>query len=300
MPEGIITGAQNALAVATLVAARTLPRLKATTVAYSISDVSYANELSRFGSAVNIPIPAEFSSNLIADGGLVSRQNPSLGNAVLTLNKHREVTWEHTDINRALATPDLQNTSLGQAIANLAEDIDEDLLSIYGSFTTTDVGVYNTALTEPVIDSAETTLFDQRVPAGIRKSLVVTGTGYGSLRQIPRFTEADKIAEGMRPIAQGFVGKLKDLDVYRAQKLNVTSGTDRHGIALTPTALLTAVRPLGKQANDGTIQVELSEDNVTIRLTMSYHHEALGTMSTLDVLYGYVAGRVLHGVEVRH
>lgn len=298
MPEGIITGAQNADAVATIVAARALPRLKASTVAYSIADPSYAGEVRQHGDTVNVPIPAEFSTNLLADGGTITRQNPSLGNASIVLNKHRELTWEHTDINKALARPDLEGVSAGQAIANFAEDIDEDLLSIYTQFTTTDVGTYDTALTEGVIDTAETTLFDQRAQG--KKSLVVTGTGYGSLRQIPRFTEADKIAQGSRPISNGFVGMLKDFMVYRAQKTNVTSSTDRHGVAMVPAALLVAVRPLGVQASDGTVQVELSEDGITLRMTMSYHHEVLGGLTTLDTLYGYVSGRVNHGVEVRH
>jgi hypothetical protein len=299
MPEGIITTGQNPNAIATIVAKRALTRLKAATVAYSIADPSYRDEIAEHGNTVNVAIPAEYVTNLIADGGTITRQQTSLGNAALTLNKHRELSFEITDRNSAVSRPDIKNTNLGQALANFAEDVDEDLLAIYAQFSTTDVGAYNTALTEPVIDSAETTLFDQRVPDGMRKSLVLTGTGYSAVRQIPRFTEADKIGSG-RPIADGFVGRIKGCDVYRDQKVNVTSGTDRHGMLLSPPALLVAVRPLGKKAMDGTIQVEVSEDNLTLRLTMSYHHETLGDLSTIDLLYGFVAGRTAFGVEVRH
>ena len=301
MPEGFITTGTNPNVLATIVAALALPRLKAATAMYAISDPSYGRDVAQYGQSVNVPIPAEYSSNLLADGGTITRQNPVLGNATITLNRHREISFEITDLNEALARPDLRQTNLGQALANMAQDIDSDLLSIYTQFTATAVGAYNTAITEATVDSAETTLFNQRVPMGMRKSLVVSGNGYSQIRQIPRFTEDRMIREGAGPIADGYVGRLKDLDVYRDQLVLVTSSTSTHGVALAPPALLTAVRPLGATGNGmGVIQVELSEDNIGIRLTMSYHHEVLGTLMSIDVLYGYVAGRTAFGVEVKH
>ncbi len=300
MAEAIITGAQNANAIATVVSARALAPLKSNTVAWAIATMDYQSELASFGSQVNIPIPAEFSSNLIADGGTVTRQANNLGNAALILNKHREITWEHTDINKALATPDLEGLSLYQAVANLAEDMDGDLLGIYASFTGTAKGAYNTAITEAVVDGSETELFDQRVPEAARKSCVVTGTGYSNMRLIPRFTENDKRGSGDAASAR-IQGSVKGFTVYRAQKTNVTSSTQRHGIAMGPAALLGAVRNLGTERSGmGVVQAELSEDGVTIRVTMSYDHPALGRMTTLDILYGFVAGRTAHGLELKH
>lgn len=300
MPEGIITTGQNPNAIATIVAMRALGRLKAECTGFSISDPSYKSEIASHGDTVNVPIPAEYTTNLIADGGTVTRQQTSLGNAALALTRHRELTFEITDRNAALTAPNLKATHLGQAMANFAEDVSEDLLSIYAQFSTTDEGAFNTALTEAVIDAVETKLFDQRVPGGLRKSLVLTGTGYSNVRQIPRFTEADKIADGSRPIAEGFVGRIKNMNVFRDQTVNITNSTERHGVALAPPALLTALRPLGRRASDGTIQVEVSEGDLTLRMTASYHHETLGELTTIDLLYGYVAGRTNFGVEVRH
>lgn len=297
---GIIVGDQNPSAIATVVASRTLPRLKANTVAYACADVSYANEIATFGDTVNIPIPAEFTSSLLAEGGTINRQNPALGNAALILSQHREISWEHNDVNVAFATPDLHGTSLGQAMANFCEDVDEDLLSIYTSFSQT-VGAFNNSLTEPIIDDAETTLFNQRAGVEGERHLIISGTGYGEVRQIAKFAEYQLSGRPDGTTRQNIMGTLKGFKVYRAQKLNITnSGVDDNGIALAPTALLVAVRPLGVTAKDGTIQVELSEDNLTIRMTMSYHHEVLGDLTTIDMLYGFVAGRTIHGIHVKH
>ena len=298
---GIITTAQNANAIATIVAARALAPLRANTVAFQVSNQDYAADVARYGDTVNVPIPAEFSTNLMADGATITRQNPSLGNASLILSKHRELSFEHTDVNMAFATPDLQGTSLGQALANFAEDVDEDFLGIYAQFSTTDVGSYNTALTESVIDNAETTLFNNRVPASDRKSLIVSGGGYSALRQIPRFSEADK-RPGADAAAGKLMGRLKDFDVYRCQGVNITNTNETHGVAMGRNGLLTAIRPLGTMARmDGTIQVEVPDPSgISIRMTWSYHHETLGGLTTLDMLYGFVAGRTTHGVEVRH
>jgi len=176
--------------------------------------------------------------------------------------------------------------------------MDEDLLSIYFQFTLTDVGAYNTALTEAVIDSAETALFNARAVG--QKNLVVNGSGYSAIRQIARFTEADKRGGG-DAAAESVMGQLKGFVVHRAQGVNITSSTEAHGVGMARTALLGAVRSMGTPGNGmGAVQVELAEDGVSVRYTQSYQHAELGAMSTLDVLYGFVAGRVNHGIEVRH
>ena len=298
---GLLDITRNPNAIATVVAARALAPLRNNTVAFQVSNQSYANEIRSFGDTVNVPIPAEFSTNLMADGGTITRQNPTLGNAALVLNKHREISMEITDVNSAFATPNLQNVNAGQALANFAEDVDADFLGIYAQFTTTDVGSYNPALTEAVIDSAETTLFNQRVPESDVKSLIVTGGGYSALRQIARFTEAEK-RPGADAASSRIMGQLKGFNVYRSQGVNITNTNESHGIAMGPNALLTAIRPLGTGARmDGTIQVEMWDSSgISIRMTWSYHHETLGGLTTLDMLYGFVSGRTTHGVEVRH
>jgi hypothetical protein len=80
------------------------------------------------------------------------------------------------------------------------------------------VGTGGSALTEAAVDLAETALFNSKVPASQPKYLVVDGTAYSQLRQIPRFSEYSSAGEaGLRALIDGNVGKIKDFYVFRSQ-----------------------------------------------------------------------------------
>ena len=129
-------------------------------------------------------------ANNIAEGGTVQTQNPSLGNAQIVLNTHAEATFQIPDVTKVLAVPDLLKLYMQPAVVALAERIESDLLSLYSQFTAnTAVGLPGMAITEAVIDQAETSLFQAKVPASAGKYLVVDPVTYSALRQIPRFSE---------------------------------------------------------------------------------------------------------------
>ncbi len=65
----------------------------------------YEPVLANTGDTVNVPIPPVLVANNIAEGGTVSPQNPSLGNAQIVLNTHAEATFQIPDVTKALAFP---------------------------------------------------------------------------------------------------------------------------------------------------------------------------------------------------
>ena len=76
MADGIPSGSvRHPYHRASVVAARALAPLKNATVAWGVANMDYSPELSSFGSQVNVPIPAEFATNLIADGGTITRHS---------------------------------------------------------------------------------------------------------------------------------------------------------------------------------------------------------------------------------
>src|ERR1700691_3045741 len=162
----IITSANVASAIVKLVAADALPALVGNLVMGNLVNRDYEPVLAQAGDTVNIPIPPVLVANNIAEGGTVQPQNPNLGNAQIVLTNHVEATFQIPDVTKVLAVPDLLRLYMQPAVVALAERIESDLLNLYPGFSAnTPVGTGGTAITEAVVDSAETALFQALVPA---------------------------------------------------------------------------------------------------------------------------------------
>src|SRR5689334_15709526 len=185
-----ITSANVANAIVKLVAADALPALVGNLVMGNLVNRDYEPTLAQAGDTVNIPIAPQLVANNIAEGGTVQPQNPNLGNAQIVLNTHAEATFQIPDVTKVLAVPDLLKLYMQPAVVAIAERIETDILSLYSQFSSnTAVGTAGVAITEAVVDQAETTLFQAKVPAVASKYLVVDPVSYSAMRQIPRFSE---------------------------------------------------------------------------------------------------------------
>src|SRR5467141_1169454 len=202
-----ITSANLANAIVKLVAADALPALVGNLVMGNLVNRDYEPTLAQAGDTVNVPIPPTLIANNLAEGGTVQTQNPNLGNAQIVLNTHAEATFQIPDVTKVLAVPDLLKLYMQPAVVALAERIETDLLALYAQFTANAVvGLPGVAITEATIDSAETALFQSKVPASDPKYLVVDPATYSALRQIPRFSEYYTAGEaGLRALVDGAV-----------------------------------------------------------------------------------------------
>src|SRR6202522_1266234 len=157
---GTITSANVANAIVKLVAVDALPALVSNLVMGNLVNRDYEPTLANAGDTVNVPIPPTLVANNIAEGGAVQPQNPSLGNAQIVLNTHAEATFQIPDVTKVLAVPDLLKIYMQPAVAAIAQKVESDLLNLYAGFTANSpVGSPGTAITETVIDAAETALF---------------------------------------------------------------------------------------------------------------------------------------------
>src|SRR5512143_1418093 len=245
-----ITSSNVANAIVKLVAADALPVLTGNLVMGNLVNRDYEPVLAQAGDTVNIPIPPTMVANNIAEGGTVQTQNPSVGNAQIVLNTHAEATFQIPDVTKVLAVPDLLRLYMQPAVVALAEKIESDLLSTYASFTANaPVGTPGMAITEAIVDGAETALFQSKVPASESKYLVVDAATYSQLRQIPRFSEFQTAGEaGLRALVDGTVGKIKDFFVFRSQFVHKTGSgpITTHNMAFTKNALGLVIRRLPK------------------------------------------------------
>lgn len=295
-----ITSANVAQAIVKLVATEALEALVANLVMGNLVNRQYEPLLANAGDTVNVAIPPTLVANDLGEGGTVAEQNPNLGNAQLVLNKHKECTFRIPDVTKALATPDLVKTYMKPAINALGEQIESDILSLYGNFTAnTPVGAANTTITEAVIDSAETALFSAKLPSREAKILIVDALTYAAMRQIPKFQSWTNTGQqGIDAILQGQLMKIKDFFVFRSQ-LVVKTGNNTHNLAFAKDAIGLIMRKLDAPlAGTGAI-VEYAEiGNFGVRVTLSYDASTLSQRFTVDVLYGVGVLRNQFAVQV--
>lgn len=303
MPTNFITSTNVAQAIVKLVAADALPTLVGNLVMGNLVNRAFEKTIAQVGDTVNIPIAPVLTANNIAEGGSVTTQNPSLGNAQIVLNTHVEATFIIPDVTRVLAVPDLLKTYLRPAIIAIAEKIETDLLGLYVLLTANSAqGTGGSAPTEGVIDNCETALFNAKVPTSENKYIVTTGDTYGQLRQISRFTELQKIGtQGPEALIQGTLGKIKDFNVFRSQYVVKTgSGTvTTHGLAFARDAFGLAIRRLPQPIpGTGAIAEYAEMGNFGLRVILSYQPNTLSQQFTVDVLYGTAVIRNGFAVEL--
>lgn len=298
-----ITSANVATAIVKLVAVDALPALVTNLVMGNLVNRDYEPTLAHSGDTVNVPIPPVLVANNIAEGGTVQTQNPSLGNAQIVLNTHAEATFQIPDVTKVLAVPDLLKLYMQPAVVALAERIESDLLGLYSQFTANAaVGLPGMAITEAVVDQAETALFQALVPASAGKYLVVDPVTYSALRQIPRFSEYYSAGEaGLRALVDGAVGKLKDFFIFRSQLVSKTGSAPvtTHNVAFARDGIGLVIRRLPQPLpGTGAIAEYAEMGNFGLRVVMSYQPNTLAQQFTVDVLYGCAVLRNGFGVQV--
>jgi hypothetical protein len=298
-----ITSANLANAIVKLVAADALPALVGNLVMGNLVNRDYEPVLAQAGDTVNIPIAPTLTAHNVAEGDAVTLQNPNVGNAQIVLNSHMEATFQIPDVTKVLAVPDLLSLYMNPAVVAIAQKIETDLLGLYASFTTnTAVGTAGTAITEAVVDSAETALFQAKIAPSEPKYLVVDATTYSQLRQISRFSEFQTAGQaGLRALVDGTVGKIKDFYVFRSQFVAKTgsSPVTTHNLAFSKEAIGLVMRRLPQPLpGTGAIAEYAELGNFGVRVVMSYQPNTLAQQFTVDVLYGAAVIRNAAGVQV--
>ena len=299
----VITSANVATAIVKLVAADALPVLVGNLVMGNLVNRDYEPVLAQAGDTINVPIPPVMVANNILEGGTVQTQNPNLGNAQIVLNTHAEATFQIPDVTKVLAVPDLLKIYMEPAVAAIAQRIETDLLSLYAGFTANSpLGTPGAAITEAVIDAAETALFLAKVPPTEQKFMVVDAATYSAWRQIPRFSEFQTAGDaGLRSLIDGTVGKVKDFFVFRSQFVQKTgtSPVTTHNMAFTKNAIGLVIRRLPQPLpGTGAIAEYAELGNFGMRVIMSYQPNTLAQQFTVDVLYGCGVLRNSSGVQV--
>ena len=300
-----ITSANVANAIVKLVAADALPVLVGNLVMGNLVDRDYEPALAHAGDTINVPIPPVMVANNILEGGTVQTQNPNLGNAQIVLNTHAEATFQIPDVTKALAVPDLLKIYMQPAVAAIAQKVESDLLNLYAGFTAnTPVGTPGTAITEAVIDAAETALFLSKVPPSAAE---VHRGGRGDLFGMATDSAVQRISDRGRRRVAGADGRHHREDqgllrvpfAVRAETTGQQPGDDTHNLAFTRDAIGLVIRRLPQPLpGTGAIAEYAEMGNFGMRVVMSYQPNTLAQQFTVDILYGCGILRNTSGVQV--
>lgn len=218
-----------------------------------------------------------------------------------TLNRHVIGNFQIPDVTKVLAVPDLLKIYMQPAISVIAEKIESDLLGLYAGFTANGpLGTASTPITEAILDQAETTLFQSKVPSNAPRYLVVDSNTYSQMRQISRFSEFHNARDaGLNSLVDGSIGKLRDFFVFRSIHTHRTESAC-HGLAFCKEAIGLAMRRVPPPLPGmGEIAEYAELGDFGMRVTMSYQPNTLSQQFTVDVLYGCAILRNGFAVQVR-
>lgn len=300
-----IISQNTASAVMKWVAAQGLPALVARTPMVQLVNRSYDEVFAQTGDTVNVPIAPVLTTNNLAEAGSITNQNASPGNAQIVLTKHRECTVALGDVMRAITSTNVTAMFMDSQFKAMMEAIETDCLNCYPQLNAiAAVGTSNTSLTEAVIDSAETSLFNAKVSED--KYLVVSGTAYGQIRQLSRFTEYQTAGPSGQPspiisgrlAGAGGDGTAKGMTVYRSQLVPKVSSTT-YNICFAKDAIALAFRqiPLPIQGG-GVIGDYVTYNGMLFRVMLSTDQKTFVSQMTVDCLYGVGPLRQNFGLQV--
>src|SRR5579859_37635 len=247
------------------------------------------------GKQLNIGYPGTFAAQDKVAGTAVTAQAPTGGATVsLALSKHKVVDFMVEDYAAAQANSDLLARYVEPAVIAIAEQIENDLWTLYSSFTGTSVGTSGTDLTAAVIRSARKTLNDAKAPMQDRYLVVsdkdeIALLGDSTLAQYYAFAQPSGITQGQLPTLYGF-------DTYVSQLVPVVTGTPNSTkcIAFHKSAMMLAMRtfqpiPAGSGVATATVVDDMS--GLAIRVVKQYKAEYRAEYVGFDVLYGFVSLR---------
>jgi hypothetical protein len=254
----------------------------------------------KVGDTLSIPYPGTMVANDKTLNTGVTLQVPTATTTSVVLNKHKEASFLLEDVAKALANQDVLQRYATAAMIGIAEQIEADLFALYSTFTGS-LGTSGTDITAATIRSARKLLNDNKAPK-VGRSIVVSDKDEiallsdASLQNYFAFAKPETVAEGS-------IGRLYGFDIYQSQLVPAIAGApvSTKNLAFAPGAMILAMRALPEvPQGTGAVSAVVTDpiSGLTVRVTMGYNINLLGTQVTVDVLYGVARLRDALGAVV--
>ena len=240
------------------------------------------------GDTIHIPKISNLVANDKTQTAEVTLQNPTETEVVINVDQWKETSFEIEDIVKVQSQYDLRSEYTSKAGYAIAQAVDTDLLALYASLTTTDVGTYGTDIDDPEIVAALQVLDEADAPLEDR-FFVIAPSQKAAIMQLDKFVKADYLGQYdlPTPVKKGpnnryLWGDIYGVPTYYTNQVPVTSGTpdEVHNIMFHREAFALALQ-------------------LAPRTQASYWQKDLAWLVTCDTIYGVSVLRDDFGVEVR-
>lgn len=287
--------------LATIIVAEALGRLRANTVLANLVARDWDNQVATYGQTVQIPFRGALVVNDKAGNTDYTVQTPADTKASVLLDKHKEVSFIVEDIAAALARPDVLMGYIDDGIIALAEQIESDLAALYLGFSQTiDATAGAGPLGKADFIEARRLLSVAKAPMAQRYA-VLHPTATAEALDIEQLTNRDYRAADENPALVNpsfYLGNFAGFQVIEAQGIKEPAGVQKN-LFFQQNAMALVTRPLpSPQAGTGVFTKVMSENDVGLRVMISYQHLKGGHLVTIDCLYGVAELRDNHGVVV--
>lgn len=241
----------------------------------------YDEDAAEGGDTINIPIISNLTASAKVASTSVTLQAPTDSDVNLSLNRHFEssILIEDRLLKQAKRVYSILTKYAERAGYAVAKQQDSDLLGLYSSISN-NVGDGSTAPTRTNILRAIQYLDDAEAPEEERYG-VWKPAAVADILDIDGFVNADK-AGTVLPLRKGVIGDLFGVMNYKTTQVVTEAGTPNvnHNLIFHKSAFAMAVQ-------------------MAIRTQFQYKQEYLGTLCTVDSLWGYGVQRADHAVDFR-
>lgn len=238
--------------------------------------VKVINHNNKPGDTINIPDVSNLTAQNKVIETEVTLQSPTETKFSVSINSWKHVAFLLEDITKIQSASDLRKEYTDKAGYALSKAIDTDLIALYSGVSQS-VGSSGIDVDEEAILEAKRLLDEADAPRTDR-TLLVAPSQEKSLLRIPRFTEADKIADGGKALRDGMLGRIHGFEVFVSTNVPTSSGTVKN-LAFQKDAFVLATQSYP-------------------RVQAAYVLEYLGTLVVVDEIYGVAEFRDDHAVVI--
>lgn len=239
----------------------------------------------RVGDTINVPRRGTLTAIQKTEDSQVTLQHPAGSTVPVVIDQHWDVTFGEEDFTASVQQASPNEGYLGDAVAVLADKVELALLAHVTEFES--VGPNDSSFVKRVARVREALVLN-KVPRSLQKYAYVHPTVITELLEEEAFLDP-KLAENMRALTQGVIGRIHDIDFFEGQLISGSGSPNVYkNLIYARNALVLASRPLrlvGQEFGVQSANVQ-SEAGLSVRVVRSYNTSYKAVQISVDVAFG--------------